>query len=215
MSPWWHVESAEIGRRRSGSVLIAPRPPLFSFGLCHPPRYQPDSRWFTTTKAKKWAGIIPGLRMRREREPYSMWALRDRGSEMNWLCPMRSCYVTLDRDKLQTEDKAYPLVTKKGELGWGKRTWLKHWHQQFASSSLTGSWLEADRGRQLLLGTFSMQRENGLEEKKKKVLGYLMGCNPPQKKKNGVRVTTQERRQTSGTKPCRGLPLAKRVGRGH
>lgn len=48
------------------------------------------------------------------RELYSKCTLRYWLSEL-WLCPIRISYVTLDRDKLQIERKAYPLVTNKVE----------------------------------------------------------------------------------------------------
>ena len=93
------------------SVLIARRPSLFSFAPCHSLRYHPDSHWSAMIEAKSGQETSQCLECSVCVSCTVKHTQRD--AEL-CLCPIRISCVTLDRDKLQIEGKAYPLVMKKG-----------------------------------------------------------------------------------------------------
>lgn len=139
-----------VGEARE-CVLIAPCPSLFSSALCHSVRYHPGYHWSTMIEAKSGLETSQHFKMHHVRELYSKYWVAEL-----WLCPIRISNVTTDRDKPRIERTAYPLVMKKGGA---RRTRLKHRHQQFALSSLTGSGVEAEREIPILLESFATNDE--------------------------------------------------------
>lgn len=142
MSPWWHRESAEIGRGGVGVRLNCTLAFMLSSIPSHSLRYHPGSHWSTMIEAKNGQETSQCFKCSMCMSLYSKCPPWYRVAEL-WLCSKR---ITMYPRWRQASDWVEGISTCNKERR-GRRTRLKHRHQQFALSSLTGSGVEADTER--------------------------------------------------------------------